>query len=594
MMIRSSEVKPVKTPTVERSVNKLSMINGEPSVVVKKGSPSDIAAKQEKSEVVVLGVANKPIIIVEGAYEHRRALLKILNEAHVPDKISVNYLDKIANKIFEVNKVTFFDDELPVEGTEHNRALYLTVKCEDFVVTKVLVDNGSSANICPLFTLNKLKVDDERNHKNNIYVRGFDGGRKYSVGYIVLELTIGPVEFTMEFQVLEVAVSYNLLDASVPFIEVEDDKGPWVYQVFETVSVETVPEGKCVPTPKITSASVIVAFEMLKNGFVPGKGLGASLQGIIQPVSLPKNYGTFGLGFKPTAADVKRAKRLKQKAWVLPKPIPRLSRFFVKPSARKHPVTTGPSYVVDIYEELIRRFQRLFDDVNMVEVGEGYSKADVQFVGPNAKLNNWKAIPLPTRRESCSFYAGFNNMTCMRNLRPSLKIQSYSEIIIQEIECVDELEYDEDKAFEEINKELSHFEEKPNPNLNDTEAINLSDPDNVREIKISIYLEPQIREGIIKALFEYKDIFAWSYDDMPGLSTDWVVHKLPIDPTFPPIKQKLRKFKIDISVKTKEEVTKQLDAKHDITGRKEQAIYYLSKKFTSYEGILPLKEHVPP
>ncbi|XP_070008178.1 uncharacterized protein [Nicotiana sylvestris] len=108
-------------------------------------------------------------------------------------------------------KVTFSDDELPVEGTEHNRALYLTVKCEDSVVTRVLVDNGSSANICPLSTLNKLKVDDDRIHKNSICVRGFDSGGKDSVGDIILELTIGPVEFTMEFQVLDVAVSYNLL-----------------------------------------------------------------------------------------------------------------------------------------------------------------------------------------------------------------------------------------------------------------------------------------------------------------------------------------------------------------------------------------------
>ncbi|XP_070019583.1 uncharacterized protein [Nicotiana sylvestris] len=382
--------------------------------------------------------------------------------------------------------VTFSDDELPVEGTEHNKVLYLKVKYEDSVVTWVLVDNGSTTNICPLSTLNTLKVDDERIHKNSICDRGFDGGEKDSVGDIVLELTIGPVEFTMEFQVLDVAISYNLLlgrlwihaakavpstlhqivkfewdryeiivhseenlwahgDAPVPFIEAEDDKGPWVYQVFETVPVEKVPEGKCIPTPKITSASIMVAYEMLKNGVVRGKGLGASLQGIIQPVSLHEKLGTFDLGFKPTPAD------------------------------------------------------------------------------------------------------------------PSLKSQSNSEIIIQEIECDDESEHDKDETFEEISKELNHFEEKPKPNLNETEAINLRDPDNVSETKISVHLEPQIRKEIIKALFEYKDIFAWSYDDMPGLSTDLVVHKLPVDPAFPPVKQKVRKFKTDISVKIKEEVTKQLD-----------------------------------
>ncbi|XP_070002640.1 uncharacterized protein [Nicotiana sylvestris] len=202
--------------------------------------------------------------------EHRRALMKILNEAHVPDKITVNNLEKIANKIFEANRITFSDDEPPLEGMEHNRAIYLTVKCEDSVVTRVLVDNGSSANICPLSTLHKLKIDTERIHKNNICVRGFDKGGKDFVGDIVLELTIGPVEFTMEFQVLDMAVSYNLLlgrpwihiakavpsslhqmvkfewdrqeiivhgnenlcaynDTFVPFIEAKDDKGPWVY-----------------------------------------------------------------------------------------------------------------------------------------------------------------------------------------------------------------------------------------------------------------------------------------------------------------------------------------------------------------------------
>ncbi|XP_019237791.1 PREDICTED: uncharacterized protein LOC109217948 [Nicotiana attenuata] len=98
------------------------------------------------------------------------ALIKILNEAHVPDKITVNHLEKIANKIFKVKRITFSDEELPMEGTEHNRALYLTVKCEDSVVSRILVDNVSSANICPLSTLQKLKIGFERIHMNRVCV----------------------------------------------------------------------------------------------------------------------------------------------------------------------------------------------------------------------------------------------------------------------------------------------------------------------------------------------------------------------------------------------------------------------------------------
>jgi len=127
-------------------------------------------------------------------------------------------------------------------------------------------------------------------------------------------------------------------------------------------------------------------------------------------------------------------------------------------------------------------------------------------------------------------------MACTTDLQPSLKDQSDSELIIQEVDYDNESEYDEDEAFEEINRELSQFEEKLRPNLNDTKAINLGDAVDIRENKISIHIAPNIREELIKTLIEFKDVFAWSYDDMPGLSTDLVVHKLPTDPACPPVK----------------------------------------------------------
>ncbi|XP_070002034.1 uncharacterized protein [Nicotiana sylvestris] len=563
MMIRASERNLVKAPdstkakllTVEGVTEKPSSLSSKPPVLVVKGLSKDIRASLESSKVVVPGIPSKPVIVVKGApittiiirpvtqllvvdakavpwnykqvivtnkgkeikeevnetggltysgrYEHCKVLIKILNEAHVPDKITVNHLEKIASEIFKANRITFSDDELPMEGTEHNRALYLTVKCEHSVVSRVLVDNGSSANICPLSTLQKLKFGTERIHLNSVCVRGFDVGGKDSVGDIMLELSIGPVEFIMEFQVLDVTVSYNMLlgrpwihaakaipsslhqmvkfewdmqeivvhgdedlsaynDTIVLFIEAEDDKVPWVYQTFETVSVEKIPEGKCIPGPKLSSASVMVAKEMLKNGFVPGKDLGPSLQGIVHPVRPSGNPGTFGLGFMPTEKDMKRVKNLKQKVWSLPKPVPHISKSFVKPGIEKPPTSSIPKPVVDVDEELIKRFQSLFEEVIMVEVGEGSSKANVQLVGPNVKLRNWEATSLSTRKEFCSFYAGCSDMICMKNFQPNLKSQSNPEITIQEVESDDETEYDDKAAFEEISKELKQFEEKKN------------------------------------------------------------------------------------------------------------------------------------
>ncbi|XP_070022727.1 uncharacterized protein [Nicotiana sylvestris] len=430
MMICSSETNSKEMVTNGKSVVQRKEVDNKPTVVAEKGSSSAVAVKPEKAKVVVPGVTSKPVVVMKGAhtesvilkpatqlpvisnkvvpwnyervtvtYQRKEVREKVcethveentgsdlaliitdlfrrapssfdedLDESHVLDKISVNHLEKIANKIFEVNRVTFSDDELPMEGIKHNRSLYLMVKCEDSVVTQVLVDNGSSENIFPFSTLNNLQVEDERIYKNSICVRGLDGGGKDSVGDIVLELTIGPVEFTMEFQEIVVHGEDNLCVPNgdiVPFIEVDNGMGPWVYQVSDTVLVEKITEGKCVPTRKMAAPSVMVAVEMLKNGFVPGKGLGTSLQGIVQPVSLPRNLDTFGLGFKPTVADMRRSRKMKKKAWALPKPVPCLSRLFVRPGTRKQLLSRVPGPLIGADGDLEKGFERLSAEVNM-------------------------------------------------------------------------------------------------------------------------------------------------------------------------------------------------------------------------------------
>ena len=47
---------------------------------------------------------------------------------------------------------------------------------------------------------------------------------------------------------------------------------------------------------------------------------------------------------------------------------------------------------------------------------------------------------------------------------------------------------------------------------------------------------------------------------MPGLDSDIVQHKLPLNPGSSPVKQKLQRMKPEMSLKIKEEVRKQFDA----------------------------------
>lgn len=54
------------------------------------------------------------------------------------------------------------------------------------------------------------------------------------------------------------------------------------------------------------------------------------------------------------------------------------------------------------------------------------------------------------------------------------------------------------------------------------EVINLGTEEDPKGVRIGSALREYIKEKLIKLLQEYMDMFAWSYQDMPGLNTDIV------------------------------------------------------------------------
>ncbi|KAI5385203.1 hypothetical protein KIW84_071981 [Lathyrus oleraceus] len=113
---------------------------------------------------------------------------------------------------------------------------------------------------------------------------------------------------------------------------------------------------------------------------------------------------------------------------------------------------------------------------------------------------------------------------------------------------------------EELARLLRQEEKVIQPHEEPIEVVNLGTDEVKREVKIGAALEESVKGRLVVLLKEYVDIFAWSYQDMPGLDTDIVVHKLPLRTDCPPVKQKLRRTRPDMAMKIKEEVQKQWDA----------------------------------
>ena len=66
--------------------------------------------------------------------------------------------------------------------------------------------------------------------------------------------------------------------------------------------------------------------------------------------------------------------------------------------------------------------------------------------------------------------------------------------------------------------------------------MNLGTEEDKKDVKIGANLEDSVKKRLIKMLCNYVEIFSWSYEDMPELDTDIVVHCLLMKEDFPPIK----------------------------------------------------------
>ena len=66
-------------------------------------------------------------------------------------------------------------------------------------------------------------------------------------------------------------------------------------------------------------------------------------------------------------------------------------------------------------------------------------------------------------------------------------------------------------------------------------------PDIDRYFQIGTSMKNYDKVEILLFLMQNVDVFAWSLYEVPGVDPEFIVHKLNVDPSFPPKKQKLRR-----------------------------------------------------
>ena len=87
-----------------------------------------------------------------------------------------------------------------------------------------------------------------------------------------------------------------------------------------------------------------------------------------------------------------------------------------------------------------------------------------------------------------------------------------------------------------------------------------TEPRSRKPVFISSPLVTQEREQLVTLLQKYRDVFAWTYDEMPSLDPGLVVHSLNVDPGLRPVVQSARVFHTEVEAQIVQEVKKLLTA----------------------------------
>ncbi|XP_027063129.1 uncharacterized protein [Coffea arabica] len=130
-----------------------------------------------------------------------------------------------------------------------------------------------------------------------------------------------------------------------------------------------------------------------------------------------------------------------------------------------------------------------------------------------------------------------------------------------------------------------------------------------RVVKTDSCLSELTRRALESLMAEYAKIFAWSAEDMPGIPSELAVHKLHVDPSVQPVKQKKRNFAPERNEVVNVEVGKLLKTKivkevfywtwlaNHVLVKKDDKAWKMCMDFTNlnkaYQGLLPSSPNQP-
>lgn len=107
--------------------------------------------------------------------------------------------------------MTFSNQELPPEGSGHNKPLYISLECWKKRVPVIPVDTGSAINFCPLRTTYAIRLKPMDFTPTTQLIQAYENTSQEVIRTINVQIIVGLSEHEAEFHVVDIPATFNLL-----------------------------------------------------------------------------------------------------------------------------------------------------------------------------------------------------------------------------------------------------------------------------------------------------------------------------------------------------------------------------------------------
>ncbi|KAL6320868.1 hypothetical protein AAG906_008868 [Vitis piasezkii] len=200
---------------------------------------------------------------------HRDTLIRALTQIRVE---TTTTLERLIHMVTagRATSIVFSDDDLPSKGSGHTRPLYISIGCSARQVSFVLLDNGSTLNVCPLTTA-------------------------IALGYAPSNFKLGP--FLIPF--IKSHSDDDLFLTGFTFDEVQTLEMEDFYRDFVAMSLDQ-------------HGSIVVLDMMRSMFYLPVMGLGRRQHGPSEFMAIPDHDVPFRLEFIPTETNYRYIARVRK------------------------------------------------------------------------------------------------------------------------------------------------------------------------------------------------------------------------------------------------------------------------------------------